>query len=89
MIRSLLSRIAIPEHPLSRGNEFLDDAKGQRTGHKTWHTEHTIMWGGHWISDLITLRPELRFERACNMPAYDLGTKKNQVTFGIDGIIRY
>jgi hypothetical protein len=33
--------------------------------------------------------PELRFERAYNMPAYDLGTKKNQFTFAIDAIIRY
>jgi hypothetical protein len=26
---------------------------------------------------------------AYNMPAYDLGTKKNQFTFAIDAIIRY
>jgi hypothetical protein len=46
------------------------------------------MWG-HRISDVITIRPELRFKRAYNMPAYDLGTKKNQFTFAIDAIIRY
>ena len=69
-------------------NEFLDDQKGQRTGYKTWYTEHTFMWG-HWLTDVVTLRPELRFERAYNMPAYDLGTKKNQFTFAVDAIIRY
>ena len=73
---------------ISIRNEFLDDQKGQRTGYKTWYTEHTFMWG-HWLSDVVTLRPELRFERAYNMPAYDLGTKKNQFTFAVDAIIRY
>ena len=46
------------------------------------------MWG-HWISDVITIRPELRFARAYNMPAYDLGTKKNQFSFAVDLIVRY
>jgi hypothetical protein len=73
---------------ISIRNEFLDDSKGQRTGFKTWYTEHTFMWG-HWISDVITVRPELRFERAYNMPAYDLGTKKNQFSFAVDLIVRY
>jgi len=73
---------------ISIGNEFLDDSKGQRTGFKTWYTEHSVAWG-HWISDLITIRPELRFDRAYSMPAYDLGTKKNQFSFAVDAIIRY
>ena len=73
---------------ISIRNEFLDDSKGQRTGFKTWYTEHTFMWG-LWISDVITVRPELRFERAYNMPAYDLGTKKNQFSFAVDLIVRY
>jgi hypothetical protein len=49
-------------------NEFLDDAKGQRTGFKTWYMEHSLSWG-HWISDVITIRAEVRFERAYDMPA--------------------
>jgi hypothetical protein len=69
-------------------NEFLDDAKGQRTGFKTWYTEHALGWD-HWLSDLITIRPEVRFERAYNMPANDFGTKKNQFTFAVDALIRY
>jgi hypothetical protein len=73
---------------ISIRNEFLDDAKGQRTGYKTWYSEHTFMWG-HWLSDVITIRPEVRFERAYDMPAYDLGTKKNQFTFAVDVLIRY
>jgi hypothetical protein len=38
---------------------------------------------------LITIRPEVRIDHAYNMPAYDLGTKKNQFSFAVDVIIRY
>jgi len=60
---------------ISIRNEFLDDAKGQRTGFKTWYTEHSLAYG-HWISDLITIRPEVRFDHAYNMPAYDLAQRR-------------
>jgi hypothetical protein len=46
------------------------------------------MWG-HWISDLITIRPEVRFDHAYDMPAFNLGTKENQFTFALDVIVRY
>jgi hypothetical protein len=73
---------------ISIRNDFLDDLRGQRTGYKTFYSEHAIAWG-HWISDIVTIRPELRFERAYNMPAYNDGTKKNQLTFATDLIWRY
>ena len=66
-------------------NEFFNDLKGQRTGTKSLYTEHLLMWG-HWIGTTILLRPELRFERAYDRPAYDNSTKKNQFTFGGDVI---
>jgi hypothetical protein len=66
-------------------NEFFDDMKGQRTGTKTRYSEHLVGWG-HWIGTTILLRPELRFERSYDRPAYDLGTKKNQLTFAGDAI---
>jgi hypothetical protein len=66
-------------------NEFVDDVKGQRTGYKTRYTEH-LLGLGHWIGSTILLRPELRFERAYDMPAYQNGTKKNQLVFAGDAI---
>lgn len=34
----------------------------------------------------ILVRPELRFERSYDVPAYDDGTKKNQLTLASDVI---
>ena len=73
---------------ISIRNEYFDDIKGQRTGFKTRYTEHLLGWG-HWIGTTITIRPELRFERSYDMPAYDLGRKSNQFIFASDIIIKY
>lgn len=62
---------------LSVRNEFVDDLKGQRTGFKTRYSEHLVGWG-HWIGTTVLLRPEARFERSYDVPAYANGTKKNQ-----------
>jgi hypothetical protein len=67
-------------------NEFFDDFRGQRTGFKTRYTEHMIGWG-HWVGTTVLFRPEIRFERAYDAPAYDNGTKKNQLTFASDVIV--
>jgi Putative beta-barrel porin-2, OmpL-like. bbp2/Carboxypeptidase regulatory-like domain len=67
-------------------NEFFDDFVGQRTGTKSKFTEHLIGWG-HWVGTTVLFRPELRFERSYDAPAYDNGTKKNQLTFASDVIL--
>jgi hypothetical protein len=72
-----------PKDYLSVRNEYFDDMKGQRTGFKSRYTEQTIGWG-HWIGTTVLFRPELRFERSYDMPAYDNGTKKNQLTLAAD-----
>jgi hypothetical protein len=66
-------------------NEIMDDMRGQRTGLKTKYTEHLIGWG-HWIGTTVLFRPELRFERSYDVPAYDEGTKKNQLMLAGDVI---
>ncbi|MGA8222419.1 MAG: outer membrane beta-barrel protein [Candidatus Acidiferrales bacterium] len=66
-------------------NEFFDDMKGQRTGTKTRYSEHLVGWG-HWVGSTVLFRPELRFERSYDLPEYDLGTKKNQLTLAGDVI---
>ena len=68
---------------LSIRNEFFDDYKGQRTGYKTRYTEHMFGWG-QWIGSTILFRPEIRYERAYDLAAYNNGTKKNQVTASAD-----
>ncbi len=67
-------------------NEYFNDQAGQRTGFKTQYSEHLLGWG-HWIGTTILFRPELRFERSYQRPAYDDGTKKNQ--FMIAGDVIY
>ena len=74
-----------PRSFLSLRNEYFDDIKGQRTGIKSRYSEHLLMWG-HWIGSTILLRPELRFERSYDAPAYDNGAKRNQFTLGGDVI---
>jgi hypothetical protein len=68
---------------ISIRNEFVNDLVGQRTGYKTLYTEHLLGWG-HWIGTTVLFRPELRFERSYDVPAYDNGTKKNQFTVAGD-----
>jgi hypothetical protein len=73
---------------ISIRNEFFDDEKGQRTGFKTKYTEHMVSWG-HFIGTTVILRPEIRFERSYDMPAYDSGAKKNQIMLAGDVVFRY
>jgi hypothetical protein len=73
---------------LSIRNEYFDDIKGQRTGYKTRYSEHLLGWG-HWIGSTILLRPELSFLHAYDYPAFDSGTKKNQMMLAGDLIWFY
>jgi hypothetical protein len=69
-------------------NEYLNDIKGQRTGFQTQYYETLLSWT-HWIGNTILLRPEIRFERAFDRPAYDNGTAQNQFIFATDVIFKY
>ena len=73
---------------LSIRNEVLDDIKAQRTGFKTWYSEHEFMYG-HWIGSTVLFRPGIRFERAYDAPAYDSGARKNQFSFTMDVIFKF
>jgi hypothetical protein len=73
---------------LSFRSDFLDDKKGQRTGYATKYSENTIMWC-HWVGSTVQLRPELRFERAWDMSAYDNGRRHNQLTAASDLIFHF
>jgi hypothetical protein len=73
---------------LSFRSDFLDDKKGQRTDYATRYSENTIMWC-HWIGSTIQIRPELRFERAWDVKAYDYGRRQNQLTVASDLIFHF
>jgi hypothetical protein len=73
---------------ISLRTDMLDDKKGQRTGFQTFYSEHALMWG-HWIGTTVLLRPEIRFERAYDIRAYDLGTKHNQLSLAGDVIFHF
>jgi hypothetical protein len=73
---------------LSFRSDFLDDKKGQRTGYATKYSENTIMWC-HWFGSTVQLRPELRFERAWDMKAYDNGRRQKQLTVASDLIFHF
>jgi hypothetical protein len=73
-------------------NEFFDDLRGQRTGNKTRYSEHLVGFN-FWLGSSVTFRPELRFEHAYDVPAYDspsvngvsgAPTKKSQLTLAGD-----
>jgi hypothetical protein len=69
-------------------NEFYNDVVGSRTGHATKYSEHSIgvTW---WPDKIITLRPELRFDHSYDTPAFDNGTRRNQLTASMDFIVHY
>lgn len=73
---------------LSIRTDFLDDLKGQRTGHKTAYAEETLMWG-HWIGSTILFRPEVRFDHSLQVRAYNQGTRQSQFTFATDVIFKF
>ncbi len=73
---------------LTLRNDLFKDNHGQRTGYNTTYSAHTIGWT-HWIGNVITLRPELRFDHSYNQKAYDGGTKSNQYIAAADMIIHF
>ena len=66
--------------------DFMDDEKGQRSGYRTLYYSETIGWS-HNFSPFLTIRPEIRYDHSFATPAYDNGTRKNQVTLGGDIIV--
>jgi len=75
---------------LSIRNDLLNDPKANRTGFVTLYTSHTIGFVHHF-TDLIRIRPEVRYERAYadGVTPYDNGTKKDQFTAAMDLIVRF
>jgi hypothetical protein len=83
-----------PRDSVTLRTDVLDDTTGQRTGFKTRYYEMGLGWQ-HWIGKAITLRPELRWEHARDIDAYDNptatagGGKRTQKMFAMDAIIHF
>lgn len=83
-----------PRDYLSWRNEMLYDMEGQRTGFKSRYYESTLSWN-HWLGNAVTVRPELRFDRAIDAEAFDNptgvpgGGKHNQTMLAVDAIFHF
>lgn len=73
---------------ISFRTEYFDDLKGQRTGFKTRYSSSLVSWN-HWLGSTVVFRPEVRYDYAFDSPAYNNGTKKNQLMLAADVIWFY
>ena len=83
-----------PRDLLTFRSDYLNDARGQRTGYRTRYYEFDLSYT-HWLGDVVELRPELRFEHAREAPAYDnpaasLGAgRHSQFMIAADAIVHF
>jgi Putative beta-barrel porin-2, OmpL-like. bbp2 len=68
--------------------DILVDKKGERTGFPTTYESWTV-GVTHRFNELISVRPEVRYEYAFSARPYDNGTRRGQLMFGVDTIIRF
>ena len=68
--------------------DILVDKKGERTGFATTYESVTVGIT-HRFSELLSIRPEFRYEYAFSARPWDNGLKNSQTMFAIDGIFRF
>ena len=74
--------------------DFMNDARGQRTGFRSRYVELTLGYT-HWWGDALELRPEVRFEHALDADAYDNpsatpgGGRQSQLMLAADAILHF
>jgi hypothetical protein len=69
-------------------NEWWRDEEGQRTGFATNYSSHTI-GVTHNFNQWLQIRPEIGYFRSYDVPAFNLGTRHNQVMCGFDMTLRF
>ncbi len=77
-----------PSLMMSFRSDFMNDKKGQRTGYAGRYAENTLSLT-KWFGSTVEVRPEVRFDRSYDRPAYDKGRSSNQFTFASDLIYRF
>ena len=73
---------------ISFRTDYLNDPKGVATGFATSYMSWTLGLT-HLFTNLISIRPEVRYDTAFNATPYNNGAKKNQMSFIIDTVVRY
>lgn len=68
-------------------NEWWRDTDGERTGYPGVYTSNAIGLT-HNFTDYFQARPEIGYYRNWTEPAFDNGTRKNQVMLGMDVTLR-
>ena len=68
--------------------DYLDDPRGQFSGFSTSYMSWTLGLT-HFFTELVEVRPEVRYETAFNATPYDNGTKKSQALFILDAIVHF
>jgi len=69
-------------------NDYFNDPRGQRYGFPGAMLSHTIGYV-RYLTPLLSIRPEVRYEYALNSTPWDNGTRGNQFTVSADVIQRF
>jgi hypothetical protein len=83
-----------PRNILVWRSDYLNDARGQRTGFKTRYYEIGLSYT-HWLGDVVEVRPEMRFDHAIEVDAYDNPSlqpgmgKHSQAVVAVDAILHF
>lgn len=68
--------------------DYIVDFKGERSGFATTMSSWTV-GVTHRFNELISVRPEVRYEYAFSARPWDNGTRKGQLMFAGDAILRF
>jgi Putative beta-barrel porin-2, OmpL-like. bbp2 len=68
--------------------DYMADPRGWRSGFAGSYGSLTLGYVKH-VTDTLTVRPELRWERSFDQPVYDNGTRSNQWSLNADLIQRF
>lgn len=68
--------------------DYIDDFKGQRSGFATTMSSWTV-GVTHRFNELFSVRPEVRYEYAFSARPWDNGTRKGQLMFAADALLRF
>lgn len=77
-----------PKDCITVRNEWWKDERGMRSGFPGVYTSHAIGLC-HNFTPLLQIRPEIGYYRNWTNPAFDLGTRKDMVMFGVDMTLRF
>jgi hypothetical protein len=80
----------VPKEGLSLGPpiDYIVDFKGERSGFATTMTSRTV-GVTHRFNELVSVRPEVRYEYAFSARPWDNGARKGQLMFAMDALMRF